>query len=298
MGTKPATSIGEARSRVAVSPWMLLLALLLCLLWSYWPTLVALNAFWQTSEDYSVGQLVPLVAAFLIWQRRTALRKVGLKPCWWGLLLIAVAQGVRFAGIYYAYGSLERLSILGTFSGGLLLVAGWGVFRHLVWVQAFLVLMVPLPYRVHNAISLPLQDWATSLGLFGLELLGYFVTREGNVLRLGEHTTVMVAEACSGLRMLTAFVFTAAVLTFLVKRPVWQRVVLLTSSVPIAVLANGVRIMATAMFIDAAQDESLEQGFHDLAGVLMMPLAIAILLGELHLLAALTQSRTNSRTSA
>lgn len=265
--------------------------------WSFWPTIAELVEFWRGNDDYSVGQLVPLVAVYLVWRERGKLAATALRPNWWGLAIVGVGLALRFGGLYYAYASAERLALVVMISGVILLVAGWRVWRHLIWVQVFLLLMLPLPQRVHNLISLPLQDWATALGLFGLELLGFFVAREGNILYLNDNTTLMVAEACSGLRMLTAFIFTAAVLIFLVQRPAWHKVAILLSSIPVAVLANGLRVLVTAIFVHFSQDPALEQHFHDLAGLLMMPLAIVVLLGELKLLAVLTapSDRQNPR---
>ena len=258
-----------------------------CLLWSYWPTIVELREIWAASADYSVGQLVPLVALYLVWRVRHAPALRESRPNGWGLALVVASQLLRFAGIYYAYASAERLSFVLAISGIILLTAGRRAWRKLIWVQAFLLLMMPLPQRVHELISLPLQNCATRMGLFGLELLGFYAVREGNVLHLEEQTTVMVAEACSGLRMLTAFIFAATVMTFLVYRPPWQKAVLLLSSIPIAVVTNGVRVLASSIFMYYVKDTALGQGFHDLAGLLMMPVAVAFLVAEVLLLRVL-----------
>jgi exosortase len=274
----------------ALSPTILAVALglLACVLWSYWPVVVELREFWSRNADYSVGQLVPPVAAFLVWRRRAALAKLTVTPAWAGAVLVVVAEALRLASVYFAFGSGPRYSLVLSIAGVVLLSAGWAVFRCVFWILVFLLLMVPLPARVHETIALPLQDQATAAAAFALETLGYFVVREGHVLRLDDQSTVAVTEACSGLRMLTAFVFVAAVFGFLVDRPRWQKAVLLASSIPIAVLANAARVVVTAMFVHSASDPSLGDRFHDAAGLAMMPLALVILYGLLRLLSALT----------
>jgi len=266
--------------------------------WSYWPTITGLREFWAANDDYSAGMLVPLVTLYLVWRERQQLGAAVVRPSAWGLGLVLVSQLMRFGGVYYAFASAERLSLIVLVSGLLLLVAGRAVFRRLIWVQAFLLLMVPLPQRIHYAVALPLQEWATSIAVFGLELLGYYVTREGNVLRMDERSAVMVAEACSGLRMLTAFVFTAAVLCFLVRRPVWQKAALVASSLPIAVFSNGLRVLITSVWVAAVRDVSVEQRLHDAAGLLMMPLAVLILLGEVKFLGRIWASPANRLRAA
>ena len=259
-----------------------------CLLWSYWPTLVELREFWSRNQDYSVGQLVPLVALYLVWRERAALWAQRVRPCWWGAGLIGLAESLRLASVYYGYASGERCALLLAIAGVVLLAAGWRIFWRLKWVLLFLTLMVPLPARLHESIALPLQHKATEMAVFTLELLGFYVLREGNVLHLNEQTTVAVTEACSGLRMLTAFIFVAAVLVFLIKRPLWQRITLLASSVPIAVLSNAIRIITTAIFVHYAHNPVLGSTFHDMAGLAMMPLGLLMSLGLLQLLALLT----------
>jgi exosortase len=263
--------------------------------WSYWPTIAELHAFCSENDDYSVGQLVPFVAGYLVYRRRRELAACTVRPSAWGLLLLAISQVLRFGGIYFAYASVERLSLVVLCGGLILFLAGWPVFRRLLWVQAFLLLTVPLPTRVHNLIALPLQDWATTLGGFGLELLGFYVVREGNVLRLDGQSTVMVSEACSGLRMLMAFVFTSAFLCFLVRRPAWQKIVLMVSSVPVALVSNGLRILVTSVCLYYWNRGPAGGRLHDAAGLAMMPLAIALLVGELKFLTLFTSSAGGPR---
>jgi exosortase len=107
------------------------------------------------------------------------------------------------------------------------------------------------------------------------------VVREGHTLLLNGNVHVAVAEACSGLRMLTAFVVVAWVLAYIIHRSPWQKAVLVVSSIPVAILCNIVRLVITAMLFMVTTAEFAEQFFHDFAGLTMMPLAILMLLGEL-----------------
>ena len=257
------------------------------LLWSHWPEVIGLWKDWQNDPNYSVGQLVPLVVLYLLWDDRDRLRKLTLKPCWWGLLLVVAAQAIRFAGYLFFYESAQRYALVLTVAGVVLLVTGWRVWWHLRWVLAFLLLMVPLPGRIHNALSGPLQQWATSATVFVLDVIGVSTAREGNVLTLGDNTTVGIAEACSGLRMLTAFVVVAATFALLIDRPRWQRCTVLLSSVPVALICNVIRLVATVILYAYASDAVAEKFFHDFAGITMMPLAVVILMGELWLLRCL-----------
>jgi exosortase len=240
---------------------------------------------WQTNDDYSAGQLVPLVAIFLVWRERRALGQCLLAPCWWGgIALVLLAQAVRIYALLFVFGSVEPYTLVLTIAGLVLMVAGWQVFRRLLWILLFLFLMLPLPGPVHNTISGPLQRLATTGSVVLLEAFGVQVSQQGNVVVLGENTPIAVAEACSGLRMLTAFVMVAAFIAYMVKRPRWQKAVLLASSIPVAVICNIVRIFATAVLILHVSSEVGEKFFHDFAGLVMMPVAVLLLFGELWLM--------------
>lgn len=259
-------------------------ALLGVFLWAHWSTLVELFQEWQINDNYSVGQLVPLAALYLLWSERDKLR--GLKPttCWWGIVLLLIAQGARTAGMVTLFESGERYAMVLTIVAVVLLVAGWRVAWRLKWLLAFLFLMIPLPGRIHTMISGPLQGQATTGAVFVLELFGVTVDRTGHIIVLNDVTELAVAEACSGLRMLTAFVVVAGVLAGVVDRPFWQRCVVVISSVPIAIVCNIIRLVATAVLFMWFDSDLAETFFHDFAGLTMMPIAVLMIMGELWVL--------------
>jgi exosortase len=134
---------------------------------------------------------------------------------------------------------------------------------------------------------LPLQRWATSSAVFCLEMVGYDVISEGNVIHIG-NIRVAVAEACNGLRMITAFFVISGLVVLLVKRAWWEKLVVLISSLPIALLCNTIRLAITAVFFTILEGEYWEKIFHDFGGYAMMPLALTAIVTELWLLKKLT----------
>lgn len=280
---RPAESGGMNRGQT-----VMLALLSASIAWCYWPVIASLIKDWQGDPNYSVGQLVPFAALYLVWHDRDALRKLAIRPCWWGLLLIAVAFRARYFGLDRMYESAERYSLLLTIVGAVLLTAGWRRAWRAKWILLFLFLMIPLPGRVHNMISGPLQTYATTGTVFVLELFGMTVSREGNSMLLNDSVPIAVAEACSGLRMLTAFIVVSFVLAYIANRPTWQKVTLVASSIPIAIVCNLARLSATAVLFVVADSATAKTFFHDFAGVSMMPLAVALMVAELWLMQALT----------
>jgi exosortase len=205
----------------------------------------------------------------------------------WGGLALLFAVILRLFGLFFLYGSAERLSIVLSIAAIVLFILGWKFFKKTATVLLFLCLMLPWPHRVQSAVALPLQQWSTSSAAFCLETMGYDVVKEGNVIHIGQ-TSVAVAEACNGLRMITAFFVISALVVLLVKRQWWEKLVVLASSLPIALLCNTIRLTITAMAFTVLKGDYWEKIFHDFGGYAMMPLALAAVIGEFWLLGRLT----------
>ncbi len=287
--------VASAHPQSAASPALgvgrvnlgLLVVTLAALVWSYWPTLVGLMRDWRSDPNYSVGQIVPLAALYLLWSDRRSLMRSRMTACWWGVGLLLLAMAARSFGLIWLFESAERYSFVLAIAGVVLLIAGREVFGKVFWVLVFLGLMMPLPGRVHLMISGTLQDYATDGAVFGLELLGVVVGQRGHQVVLNDSVPINIAEACSGLRMLSAFVVVAAVLAYIVPRPRWQKVVLVLSSVPVAIVCNVMRLVLTALLFLTLESSLAERFFHDFAGLTMMPMAIFLLLGELWVMSKL-----------
>jgi exosortase len=260
-------------------------------IWNYWMTIIDLVAEWQRNPDYSAGGIVPFVAAYLIWADRAIYRYCPIRPCWPAILIILIAQTIRFYGLGSLQESFERYSFVLTFAGLVFFLGGKKIFYRLRWILIFLFLMVPFPGVIHNTISFPLQNLASKGAVFFLELGGVSVVQEGNVLLLDNRIPVAIVEACSGLRLLTAFIIVSASLAYLLRRSAWQKTVLLISSLPIAIFCNIVRLSATAVLYLKVSNHVAETFFHDFAGLTMMPMAVLLLLGEATLMKRIVQVR-------
>jgi len=274
--------------------WPAAAILAVALAWSFAGTLAGLWRDWGSDDNYSVGALVPIAALLILWIQRDRFAGSSVRVCWWGAGVVLAGQALRFFGVVFLFESAERYALWLTVVGLVLWLTGPTVTWRARWVLLFLLLAVPLPGRVHNAISGPLQSVATRGAVVGLEMLGVTVLRQGNVVVLNDEVPVAVAEACSGLRLLTAFAVVTAVMAFLVRRPVWQKAVVLVSCVPIAVVCNVLRLTVTAMLFLVVEGETAEWFFHDCAGFFMMPLAVGAVFLEFWVLSKLV--RTDSGT--
>lgn len=267
----------------------------LTFLWSYWPGITNLWRIWLRSDEYSSGMLVPLLAIYILWAKRDTLKQCRVNPSMWGLVGFFMAQVLRYFGIIFMYGSAQRLSLVLSVASIVLLLFGWGVFRKVSPVFIFMLLMLPLPRSVHNAVMLPLQNLGTSLAVSLLEILGFAVLREGNVIQI-EQTSIAIVEACNGLRMATAFFIIIGVIVLLSQRSAIQKLILIISGIPVALLCNTLRLTITAIAFTVMDAVKWEAFFHDFGGYAMMPIALIVIYLEMGLLEKLTSPSPQKQT--
>jgi Transmembrane exosortase (Exosortase_EpsH) len=151
---------------------------------------------WSHDPNFSHGFFVPAFSASVVWQRRSHLAQILLKPSWTGAGIVALALAVFVVGQTGAELFLARFSLLLLVGGLIVLFLGWNCLRALLFPIAFLVLMIPIPTIVFNQITFPLQLLASRLSAEGLSWLGVPVLQEGNVIILPA-MALEVAEACS-----------------------------------------------------------------------------------------------------
>ena len=155
-------------------------------------------------------------------------------------------------------------------------LGGWPLLSRAWPAVAFLVFMLPLPPSINSLVSLPLQRIATKGSCFVLQLTGLWVVPDGNVITLSTphgSQQLEVAMACNGLSMLMTLAATVTATVILVPMPAWKRIVVLLSALPIALLSNVARIVATGWCYYYMEGAHAKEVAHDWSGYLMMPLA-------------------------
>jgi exosortase len=267
-------------------PLIVLGAGLAALIWAYWPTLGRTAMRWSQDPLYSHGYLVPGFALFLLWVRRGRLLEGGMRPTWWGAPILLGGLLMRLLGSGYYFVWLDEVSFVPCLAALWLMIGGWTGWRWAWPAIAFLLFMIPLPYRFSVAMTGPLQQLATVCSTFLLQTLALPALADGTVIRLDD-IEINIVEACSGLRMLVIFFALSTAVALVIRRPLWQKLVLVASAVPIALVVNVLRITATGVLYETVSSEAAHAVFHDLAGWLMMPVALLFLALELKLLASL-----------
>jgi len=275
----------------------LIAALAALVLWAYWPTFGAMSRKWLHDPQYSHGYLVPVFAVVLLCLRRPTLSVGQLSGSWWGLVLVTVGVLLRLVAVYTYLDWLDAASLVPCLAGLFVLLGGVNALRWSWPAIAFLLFMIPLPYRVETALSHPLQRIATQGSAYLMQTLGLPALAEGNIIVL-DRGRIGVVEACNGLSMLYLFFAVATAVAMVLKRPYLDKAVILLSAAPIAVMANILRISATGIAIEWVSPEAAQAFYHDWAGWLMMPVALGLLGLELRLLSWILVPPSQTRTPA
>ncbi len=254
--------------------------LIISFLWSFFPHIADLWRMWMNSDEYSSGLLVPFISGYILYSRITKQKDNQIKVFWPAFIFLLLSQTLRVAGVLLMSAFLMRISLLFTVYSLLLLVLGYKICLKNYAVFLFMILMVPLPNSIHSLISPQLQHWATESAIFLLEVLGYKVQNEGNIIYIN-NTSVAVAEACNGLRMITAFFVTSGLIALIINKPVWQKATIFISTLPIAIICNTIRLVITSIAFTLISGDEWENLFHDFGGFAMMPLAILLVVLEI-----------------
>lgn len=263
--------------------WWGTAALALLIGFLYKDIFVVLVRQWWDDPNFSHGFFVPLLSAYLVWQKKDEVASLPLKPSWWGLAVMVGAAGILVLGILGAELFLSRSSFILLLGGLVIFFWGWARFRALIFPWVFLFLMVPLPTLVMNEITLPLQFFASNLAAGLLGLLGAPVLRDGNVIQLPT-MSLEVVEACSGIRSLVSLITLAVIYAYLLEKDKVIQVLLVLCAVPIAIAANGLRIMGTGLAGTYWSPDKAEGFFHEFSGWVIFILSLALLLGVHRLL--------------
>jgi exosortase len=244
--------------------------------WLYGPILLHLLGQWWQDPNFSHGFFVPLFSAFVVWQERDRLRRLPLQASWSGLPILALALCVLIVGQMGAELFLSRLSLLLAMAGLIVLFLGWNFFRATFFPWAFLLLMIPIPAIIFSQITFPLQLLASRVAAEILPLFGVPILREGNVIHLPS-MALEVAEACSGVRSLMSLVALAIIYGYLMEKRLWLRWLLAVASVPIAVVANSVRIIGTGLLVQYWDPDKAEGYFHASWGWIIFVISLLLL---------------------
>ncbi len=240
----------------------------------YYPVIRLLAAEWLNSSGYSHGFLIPLISAYLIWERRARIRASIGKPNWIGLGVLLSGLGLLIMGTLGEEPFFQQFSLPITLIGLIYFLEGSQVARVCAFPVAYLYLMIPLPYPVYKTLALKLRLLVTGTAAYLSSALGVPTYHEGYMIHL-PNVTLEVADGCSGI--LSIFSLLALGIFYVQGLRTKRRWVLWIALVPIAVVANVMRIVIIALVCFYSGRWILESVLHRVAAVFNFLLGFLLL---------------------
>jgi exosortase len=290
---------GECAGRSAAEPlsprsYGAIRGALLLLLWVavFWPIMPALWDVWMFDSNNSHGVLVPVIAAFLIWQRRKEIPWAAAHPSLWGLGLLAASLVIYLVSLRAHIAFSARLAMVISLAGLVWWNMGSRVGRQLLFPLAYLAFMVPVPVAISGAAAFPLQLFATSVSAQMIRGVGIPVLEEGTMLYFAT-TSLEVSEACSGIRSLLAYLTIGVLFTHLAGNTINRtgKGILLFSTIPLALLMNIFRVSGTGV-LATIFGGGVARGFlHDFSGLVLFGIGFLLFWAESVILQRWTAKR-------
>jgi exosortase len=244
---------------------------------AYLPTYVKLaGGAWQ-SEQEGHGSFIMIMAAWAAWLQRDKLRSIDLRPApiagWITLLLSLLTMAITRSQDLLMVEFATQIPVL---LGCILLIGGWAMARIFAFPLAFLVFSIPPPGWLLDAFTVPLKVWVSDVVSNFLYDLGYPVAQNGVMIMIGSYE-LMVKDACSGMNsifVLPAIGFFYA-LEFVPDDPL-RKLILILSTVPIAILANIFRVLALVLGAYYLGVDRIEGLFHNATGIALWVFALIL----------------------
>jgi exosortase len=266
----------QESSRRATLPWSKIAWFAALVAICYGPTLASLFKEWGENQDMGHGFFVPIIAGYIVWQKRDELAAMTPKPEWLGLLVVIFGALQFIVAILGVELFTSRTAAVVTLIGMVWTLCGREILKKLAFPLFLLFFMVPIPAVIYNQVTFPLQIIASKLADNALTILGVPVLREGNILELPSQR-LSVVEACSGIRSLLSLTFLSLVYGYFFEKRRSVRVLLLAATIPIAIIANGGRVTLTGL-LSQIKPELAVGFFHESTGWVIFMIALGILI--------------------
>jgi len=262
-------------------PFICLLTVVTSIFYLFSSAAIFLSDDWSRDE-YSHGFLLPLLAILMGWHRLSGWHGKA-RSNWFGIVIIAVSIGLLFISEISTFRQLSYFSMVLTLFGLSLTYLGTSIVKRLTPVFILLLFAIPIPFIIYNPLSLFLKLLSTSMGVFLIDLFGYSVYQDGNIIDLGTFK-LQVVDACNGLRYLFPSASFGFLIAYLMKDVWWKRAVIFLSSAPITIAMNALRIAVVGVTVNIWGTTAAEGFLHIFEGFVVFLLCIVLLMIETMLL--------------
>lgn len=232
----------------------------------------------RSNSYYSHSLLVPFVSAYFVWRERQHLSQIPKSPTSWGYVVLACACLMVLVGDLLGFRIFAQAAIIPLSIGLSLSFLGARHVRRMWFPIAFLAFMIPLPESLTTGLTFQVKMLATE-GAVRLAQAFYLpMIHDGSFILFGEDR-LLVGDVCSGMRSLIALVALGAIMSALSETRVWSRILILLISVPIAIVANVLRIFFLCVVANFWGSAVASGRVHDISGPFIYVVAIGLMIG-------------------
>lgn len=256
----------------------------------YYDALALMVSWWSEREEYSHGFLIPVITAYLVWQRSDRLREMEFTGAWQGVALALAGLLMYLVGELSTIYTVIQYGFVVFVLGVAWAFMGTAAFCIISVPLCLLFFMVPFPNFIYNNLSSQLQLLSSEIGVAVIRLFGITVFLEGNVIDLGTFK-LQVVEACNGLRYLFPLMTLGVIVAYFYHAAMWKRLLIFASTIPITILMNSFRIGVIGVMVEYWGPSMAEGFLHDFEGWAIFMACFGILFIEMWLLMRLSRDR-------
>lgn len=255
---------------------VMLTGLALAFIFAFFPVIRDLVTIWLSSDDNSHGLLIVPISLYLMWRNREAIKASQIVPGRFGWVLPVIAILFYLFAYMAGIATLGFLSMVFTIWVIVWTLLGKAIFKIILFPMGVLLLMIPVPSQFYSMATVPLQLLVSQISTVIVSALDIPILREGNLLHLSDRTLAVV-QACSGLRSLMSLFAVCAVFGYLSLSSNLLRMILILTSIPVAVIVNIVRVVLMILVFHFMEIDLSQGTPHTVFGMMIFFLALLII---------------------
>lgn len=244
----------------------------------------------RKNSYYSHAFIVPFVSLFFVWRDRKVLAALPKSPSAFGYPVLALACIMVLLSDILGFRIIAQAAIIPLLTGLILIFLGFNHVLRMWFPLLFLLFMIPLPESLTTSITFQIKMIATQGAVAMAQACFLPMIHDGSYIHFGDDM-LLVGDVCGGMRSLIALLALGAIMSYISETRPWGRIMILLVSAPIAVIANLIRIFFLCVVGFYWGSQTASGWVHDISGVFIYVIALALLFGLEKLLQRLAPAR-------
>jgi exosortase len=232
---------------------------------------------WSLTDNWYCW-LIPPICGYLVWKRRDKFKRVRKTPGVYAIFLILLCIFLYWAGYIAQQPRLSTVGVIFLLWSMLFFLYGWNFAKVAFFPAVYLLFAIP-PGTL-SSVTIHLRILVCQVATFLLNGFGIGAIRQGTMIISESGRFVLhVDEPCSGLHSFFALAPLIAAYADTSEKLLWKKWVIFFSTVPVAILANVIRIIVVALAGEWLGSESATNFYHTWSGYIVFIVAVLCVTG-------------------